>query len=170
MSLCLAGRVCQRRVGGLSVYGFMELGLIPVVGALVDDSYDVDVPDLSGLRECETSKPTVHLAEEWNVTPVRFMSEAGDEQVTEPPATPTGLTAVATNGQVVLTWDDPGDDSITGYRILRRMRRGGNYGNWITLETHTGSAATTYTDDTVVGNVKYAYRIIGHQRATGSAE
>ena len=53
-----------------------------------------------------------------------------DEQVTEPPATPTGLAAVATNDQVVLTWNDPGDDSITGYRILRRMRRGGNYGTW----------------------------------------
>ena len=129
----------------------------PVVGALVDDSYDV--PGLSDLRECESNKPTAHLAEEWNVTPVRFMSEASDEQVTEPPATPTGLTAVATNDQVVLTWSDPGDDTITGYRILRRMRRGGNYGAWSTLVTHTGSAATTYTDDTVVGNVKYAYRI-----------
>ena len=94
------------------------------------------------------------------------MSEAGDDQVaespaqpTEPPATPTGLTATATNGQVVLTWDDPGDDTITGYLIKRRSRKGGNYGNWSTLVAHTGSATTTYTDDTVVGNVRYAYRI-----------
>ena len=124
----------------------------PVVGALVDDSYDV--PGLSGLRgTCESDKPTAHLAEGWDVTPVRLMS-------TEPPATPTGLTAVATNDQVVLTWDDPGDDTITGYRIRRRVRRGGNYGDWSTPATHTGSAATTYTDDTVVGNVKYAYRIL----------
>ena len=137
----------------------------PVVGALVDDSYDV--PGLSGLRrECESDKPTAHLAEGWDVTPVRFMSEAGDDQVaespaqpTEPPATPTGLTATATNGQVVLTWDDPGDDTITGYLIKRRSRKGGNYGNWSTLEAHTGSATTTYTDDTVLGNARYAYRI-----------
>ena len=136
----------------------------PVVGALVDDSYDVS--GLSGLRECESDKPTAHLAGGWDVTPVRLVSEASDEQVTEPPAqpaeppaTPTGLTAVATNGQVVLTWDDPGDDSITGYRIQRRMRRGGNYGNWIALVSNTRSAVTTYTDDPVVGNVKYAYKI-----------
>ena len=129
----------------------------PVVGALVDDSYDV--PGLSDLRECESDKPTAHLAEEWNVTPVRFMSEASDEQVTEPPVTPTELTATATNDQVVLTWDDPGDDTITGYRILRRMRRGGNYGVWGTLVADTGSAATIYTDDSVSANARYAYRI-----------
>ena len=80
-------------------------------------------------------------------------------QPTEPPATPTGLTAAATNGQVVLTWDDPGDDTITGYRIQRRSRKGGiNSGGWSKL-VDTGSAATTYTDDTVIGNVHYRYRI-----------
>ena len=122
----------------------------PVVGDLVDDSYDV--PGLSDLRECDTSKPTAHLAGAWDVT---LMAEP----LTEPPAQPTGLTATATNGQVVLTWDDPGDDSITGYRIRRRMRRGGNYGTWSTLVADTGSAATTYTDDSVGTNARYAYRI-----------
>ena len=131
---------------------------VPVVGALVDDSYDLE--EFAYLRECESEKPTAHLAEEWNVTPIGLMSEAADEQVMEPPATPTGLTATATNDQVVLTWDDPGNDTITGYRIRRRMRRGGNYGNWIALVSNTGSATTTYTDDTVVGNVRYAYRIL----------
>ena len=38
------------------------------------------------------------------------------------PDKPRGLSATATHGQVVLTWDDPGDDSITGYVILRRVR------------------------------------------------
>ena len=128
-----------------------------MVGALVDDSYDLE--GLAYLRECESAKPTAHLAEEWNVAPVRLMSEAADEQVTEPPATPTGLAAVAMNAQVVLTWNDPGDDSITGYRILRRMRRGGNYGTWGTLVADTGSAATIYTDDSVSANARYAYRI-----------
>ena len=33
------------------------------------------------------------------------------------PAKPTGLTATATHDRVVLTWNDPGDDSITGYVI-----------------------------------------------------
>ena len=38
------------------------------------------------------------------------------------PAKPTGLNATATHDQVALTWDDPGDYSITGYVILRRHR------------------------------------------------
>ena len=38
------------------------------------------------------------------------------------PAQPTGLSATATHDQVELTWDAPGDDSITGYVILRRNR------------------------------------------------
>ena len=131
----------------------------PVVGALVDDSYDLE--GLAYLRECESAKPTAHLAEEWNVAPVRLMSEAADEQVTEPPATPTGLAAVAMNAQVVLTWNDPGDDSITGYRILRRVRmlRGGIFSTWNTLVGDTGSADTTYTDDSVGAHLRYAYRI-----------
>ena len=35
------------------------------------------------------------------------------------PDKPKGLDATATHGQVVLTWDDPQDESITGYVILR---------------------------------------------------
>ncbi len=38
------------------------------------------------------------------------------------PAKPTGLSATASHNQVVLTWDDPQDDGITGYVILRRNR------------------------------------------------
>ena len=60
---------------------------------------------------------------------VSFTDDAGnDEELTsaatvavaaaepsEPPAKPTGLSATATHDQVVLTWDDSQDDSITGY-------------------------------------------------------
>ena len=35
------------------------------------------------------------------------------------PDKPRGLYATASHDQVVVTWDDPGDDSITGYVILR---------------------------------------------------
>ena len=38
------------------------------------------------------------------------------------PDKPRGLEATATHGQVVLTWDDPDDDTITGYVVLRRVR------------------------------------------------
>ena len=40
----------------------------------------------------------------------------------EPPAKPTGLSATPSHDRVVLTWDDPNDDTITGYVILRRNR------------------------------------------------
>ena len=75
-------------------------------------------------------------------------------------AKPTGLSATATDAQVILTWNDPEDDSITGYVIKRRSRKNGtNSASWSTLEADTGSAATTYTDTTVQANISYAYRI-----------
>ena len=142
---------------------------------LVDDSHDM-CQSLLICVSASSAKPTAHLAEEWNVTPVGLMPEISDAPIvveqppamptelpahpTEPPAPPTGLTATATNGQVVLTWDDPGDDTITGYRIRRRMRKGGNYGGWSTLMKLIQAAPLPpTTDDTVVGNARYAYRI-----------
>ena len=65
------------------------------------------------------------------------------------PAKPTGLNATATHDQVALTWDDPGDYSITGYVILRRHRYDDPKGHFDELVADTGTAATTYTDDTV---------------------
>ena len=65
------------------------------------------------------------------------------------PAKPIGLNATATHDQVALTWDDPGDYSITGYVILRRHRYDDPKGHFDELVADTGTAATTYTDDTV---------------------
>ncbi len=75
------------------------------------------------------------------------------------PDKPTGLEATESHGQVTLTWDDPGDDSITGYVILRRVRVNNTGGDFSVLVANTGSAATTYTDDTVTANTTYTYRI-----------
>ena len=75
------------------------------------------------------------------------------------PDKPTGLEATESHGQVVLTWDDPGDDSITGYVILRRVRENNTGGDFSVLVSDTGSAATTYTDDTVAAGATYTYRI-----------
>ena len=75
------------------------------------------------------------------------------------PDKPTGLEATATNGPVVLTWDDPGDDSITGYVILRRVRENNTGGDFSVLVADTGSATTSYTDDTVAASLTYTYRI-----------
>ena len=76
-----------------------------------------------------------------------------------PPAKPTGLSATASHDSVTLTWNDPGDDSITGYVILRRVRENDVGGEFSELVPDTGSTATTYTDDTVVAGITYTYRI-----------
>ena len=78
---------------------------------------------------------------------------------TEPPARPTGLSATASHDSVTLTWDDPGDDTITGYVILRRVRVNNTGGDFSELVADTGTAATTYTDDTVAAGTTYTYRI-----------
>ena len=104
---------------------------------------------------------------------VSFTDDAGNEEEltsaataavaaaepSEPPAKPTGLFATATHDQVTLTWDDPGDDSITSYVVLRRVRENDTGGDFSELAPDTGSAATSYTDDTVVAETTYTYRI-----------
>ena len=44
----------------------------------------------------------------------------GQQSDQEVPARPTGLTGTVSTEQVSLSWDDPGDSSITGYQVLRR--------------------------------------------------
>ena len=75
------------------------------------------------------------------------------------PDKPTGLEATESHGQVVLIWDDPQDDSITGYVILRRVRENDTGGDFSVLIADTGTAATTYTDNTVAASTTYTYRI-----------
>ena len=104
---------------------------------------------------------------------VSFTDDAGNEESltsaatdavaaaepSEPPDKPKGLDATATHDSVTLTWDDPQDDSITGYVILRRVRVNDQGGDFSVLVANTGSAATTYTDDTVAASTTYTYRI-----------
>ena len=75
------------------------------------------------------------------------------------PDQPTGLEATATHDSITLTWDDPGDDSITGYVILRRVRVNDTGGDFSVLVADTGTAALTYTDNTVAASTTYTYRI-----------
>ena len=101
---------------------------------------------------------------------VSFTDDAGnDETLTsaatdavaapEPPAKPTGLSATPSHDRVVLTWDDPNDDTITGYVILRRDKDIHEEGTFETVESDTGSTDTTYTDDTAEPEKQYVYRI-----------
>ena len=85
---------------------------------------------------------------------------------TSPPSMPTGLAvSSASHDSVTLTWDDPGDSSITGYLVLRRSRDGDEYGDgrgareFVAIIDDTGSSATTYTDTSVTPRTRYVYRV-----------
>ncbi|WP_419923418.1 fibronectin type III domain-containing protein [Candidatus Poriferisodalis sp.] len=61
---------------------------------------------------------------------------------------------------VTISWDDPGDASITGYQILRRDRAVHAKGVFVVIEDDTATTATSYTDTTVDASTRYVYRVI----------
>ena len=132
-----------------------------------DGSTDTDIQDATG------STHTLVDADEGKVIKVKvtFTDDAGNEEAltsgatdavaaADPPAKPTGLSAsVVSHEAVTLTWDDPQDDSITGYVIQRRDRAIHPVGTFVTIAGDTGSTDTTYTDATVEPDKQYVYRI-----------
>ena len=89
------------------------------------------------------------------------LTSAATDAVAAPelPAKPTGLSATPSHDRVVLTWNDPNDDSITGYVILRRDKDIHEEGTFETVESDTVSTDITYTDDTAEPEKQYVYRI-----------
>ena len=90
------------------------------------------------------------------------------------PARPTGLSAEATGASVTLSWDDPGDDLVTHYRILRRSVDGDAYGDGqgapeFVEVAITADAATEYVDTSVTARTKYVYRVVA-VNAAGDSE
>ena len=91
---------------------------------------------------------------------VRADTPAVPDPAPEAPARPTGLATAVAPDTVTLSWDNPDDDSITGYAILRRDKDlQPEEGTFFTVTDDTGTAATTYTDDTVEPDKRYVYRI-----------
>ena len=77
----------------------------------------------------------------------------------EPPARPRGLTGTVAHDAVTLTWNDPGDLTITGFQILRRDRALLGRGNFQIHVDDTGSALAAYIDRDVSSEGSYVYRI-----------
>ena len=76
---------------------------------------------------------------------------------TPQPAAPTGLTVARVGHSVLtLTWNDPQDERITGYRVLR----GASVDSLSTIEENTGGVGTEYADDTVAPETTYHYAVI----------
>ena len=76
---------------------------------------------------------------------------------TSPPAKPTGLLTAASHDNVLLAWDNPDDDTITGYQILR----GDDADSLAVLLDDTGSATSSYTDSNVAAQTTYVYAVRG---------
>ena len=79
-----------------------------------------------------------------------------EQEPQSPPPAPTSLTATVNGeGHIVLSWQAPNDDSVTGYQILRRRPSQGED----TLLVYATSTAATYTDSNVTAGVKHVYRV-----------
>ena len=134
-----------------------------------DGSTDTDILDATGSThtlvdadEGKTIKVQVSFADD--ARNEETLTSAATAEVaaavpTDPPGRPLNLTGAANaDGTVTLSWDAPNDDTVTGYRILRRKPTEGEN----TLLVHvndTGSTATEYTDHDVTPDVRHTYRV-----------
>ena len=71
------------------------------------------------------------------------------------PAAPSFINTAITEGQVLLSWSNPSDDSITGYQILR----GPKADSLVIIEDDTGSSSTSYTDETPPTGQTHTYGV-----------
>ena len=91
-----------------------------------------------------------------SITSVTTPAEPKETVQNDPPTAPTGLTAAqVTHDSLTLTWDDPQDASITGYRVLRGTSADG----LSTIEEDTASTSAQYTDSTVAAETTYHYAV-----------
>ncbi len=81
----------------------------------------------------------------------------GTTQV-DPPARPTGLTAAAGSAQVVLTWTDPDDDDITGYKLRYAKTADRSSASW-NLITGSDADTVTYTVTSLENGEEYSFKI-----------
>ena len=92
-----------------------------------------------------------------STTSVTTLAEPEETVQNDPPAAPTGLVASQVGHSVLtLTWNDPQDDNITGYRILR----GPSADSLATIQADTRNNRTEYEDDTVAADTTYHYAVI----------
>ena len=123
---------------------------------LTDDTGDADTSHTDSTVEAETTyvyavrgRNTHGLSPQSD--PVSVTTPAA------PPAKPTGLLTAASHDSVLLAWDNPDDDTITGYQVLR----GEDADNLGVLVDDTGDANTSHTDDTVEAETTYVYAVRG---------
>ena len=71
------------------------------------------------------------------------------------PAAPSLINTAVSEGQVLLSWSNPSDESITGYQILR----GPDTDSLVVIEDDTGSSSTSYTDTAPPAGQTHTYGV-----------
>ncbi|NBC84457.1 MAG: carbohydrate-binding protein [Bacteroidetes bacterium] len=73
----------------------------------------------------------------------------GDPGDTDPPASPSGLSASGNDGSVSLNWNDNGEGDLAGYNVYRSTSSGGSYsqinGSLVSNSDYTDNSATNGT-------------------------
>ena len=78
------------------------------------------------------------------------------------PVLPANLSPTAGNGQVVLTWDDPNDSSITKYQVRSKVRNSDDntYTDWANIAvTDPDAPPTTYTVTGLTNGTEYTFAV-----------
>ena len=88
---------------------------------------------------------------------LRAVNEAGESAASEAsvtlpassssvPAAPSGLTAEGGDQSIALSWNDPGDDSITGYQFRERFSEEFGWHCWRHIESDASTTSHTMPD------------------------
>ena len=103
---------------------------------------------------------TLSVTDQHNTTAAdRVTITISDVPADDPPAAPQNLRfGAATNTTITLIWDDPGDATITGYKVLSRAAL--TEPNLAVLVSNTGSADTTHTVTGLDPDTIYVFRVI----------
>ncbi len=107
--------------------------------------------------QCEIGAYTARASVSDSDSALVVSAEAEFEIIPQPPAAPTGLmTQGVTHNSITLSWTDPEDTGITGYRVLR----GTEASNLTAIAEDTGSDSVEYTDSTVAAEIAYFYAVL----------
>ena len=117
--------------------------------------------------QCEIGAYTARASVSDDDSALVVSAEAEFEITQQPPAAPTGLTTSGvSHNSVTLSWTDPEDASITGYRVLR----GNEAGNLTAIADDTGSDSVEYTDSTVAAETAYHYAVLALSQSVDGAQ
>ena len=117
--------------------------------------------------QCEIGSYTARASVSDADSALLVSAEAEFEITPQPPAAPTGLTTQGvTHNSITLSWTDPEDTSITGYRVLR----GTEAGNLTAIADDTGSNSVEYTDSTVAAETAYHYAVLALSQDVDGAQ